>query len=309
MSGAISAGTLAAVAGIGAAGSIGGALISSNAAGNAADAQSQAAQNAAQLQYKASQDALDFQKQQYQTTQQNEAPWLQSGTAGLANLNYLLGNGAANTLAMQATVNPGLGAAGSLLTPYSGTFTAPDALTEQNDPGYQARLKLGTDTLQHSAAARGSVLTGGTAKALDQYAQDYASNEYGNVYNRARQTFQNNYNVYNQNQANQYNKLAALSGLGQTTAGQLATAGQNASNNVTGNLLSTGQNVGQQYNNAGAATASGYVGGANAWSGALGGLGGNLSNLLLLSQLGGGGVSSNGGGGTLFPGVGGFYNG
>ena len=42
-----------------------------------------------------------------------------------------------------------------------------------------AGFQLGTDTLQHSAAARGSVLTGGTAKALDTYAQDYASNEYG----------------------------------------------------------------------------------------------------------------------------------
>lgn len=307
MSGAITAGTLATVAGIGAAGSIGGALIGSNSANKAADAQTAAANHAADLQFQESKDALDFQKQQYETSQQQAAPWLNSGTGSLANLNYLLGNGQANSPAMQGMVNPGLGAAGSLLTPYSGTFTAPTELDEQNDPGYMARLKLGTDALQHSAAARGSVLTGGTAKALDQYSQDYASNEYGNVYNRALSAFQNNYNVYNQNQTNQYNRLAALSGLGQQTASQLGQQGQAASNNVTSNLLSTGQNVGQDYNNAGAATASGYVGSGNAWSGALGGIGGNLSNLLLLSKLGGGsGISSGGGGGTLFPGIGGF---
>ena len=287
MSGAITAGTLATVAGIGAAGSIGGALIGSHSAGQAAKTQADAATQAAQLQADASKQALDFQKQQYADSQANFAPWLQSGTSALSNLNYLLGNGNANSPAMQQMVSPGIGNPGSLLTPYGQTFTAPTELDEQNDPGYMARLKLGTDTLQHSAAARGSVLTGGTAKALDQYAQDYASNEYNNVYNRALQGFQTNYNVYNQNQANQYNKLAALSGLGQTTAGQLATSGQNAANGVTSNLLSSAQQQGQDIQNAGAATASGYVGSGNAWSGALGGIGGNLSNLLLLSQLGG----------------------
>lgn len=186
-------------------------------------------------------------------------------------------------------VNPSLGGFGSLMQPYGQTFSAPTGLTEQNDPGYQARLQLGTDTLQHSAAARGSVLTGGTAKALDQYAQDYASNEYSNVYNRALNTFGTNYNVYNQNQTNQYNRLASLAGIGQQSAQQLGLAGQAASNNVSSNLLNTAANMGQQYNNAAAATASGYVGGANAYGGALGGIGGNISNLLMMQQLMGGG--------------------
>ena len=45
-------------------------------------------------------------------------------------------------------------------------------------------------------------------------------------------------------------------------------------NNV-GNLLTQGAN----------AQASGYVGGANAWGGALSGMGGNLTNLAMLSQM------------------------
>ena len=281
---------LAAVAGIGLAGSIGGALIGSNSAQSAADAQTAAANHAADLQHQDSQAALDFQKQQYDTSQKQQAPWLQAGQTGLSALQYGLGlGGAAN--------GSGVGQ-GSLTTPYGQTFQAPTALTEQNDPGFMARLKLGTDALQHSAAARGSVLTGGTAKALDQFGQDYASNEYSNVYNRALNTFDTNYNAYNTNQANQYNRLAALSGVGQTTATQLANQGQNASNNVTNNLLTSAQQQGQQINNAGAATASGYVGAGNAWSGALGGIGNNLSNLYLLNQLGRSGY------GSVSPGIG-----
>lgn len=185
------------------------------------------------------------------------------------------------------------GGFGSLMQPYSGTFTAPTGLTEQNDPGYQARLNLGTDALQRSAAARGGVLTGGTAQALNQYAQDYASNEYGNVYNRALQNFDTNYNVYNQNQANQFNRLAAISGVGQTAANQLGTMGQNASNAVSSNLLGTAGQMGQDYQNAAAANASGMVGSANAYNGALSGVGSNLSQLAMLQQLFGGGGAGN----------------
>jgi len=266
MSGAATAiGIGAAVGGIG---SIASGAIGANAAGKAADAQTQAANYAADKQYQASQEALDFQKQQYNTTQQQIAPWLQSGQDALKQLT--------------AGVSPG----GSLVTPYSGTFTAPSGLDMQNDPGYQARLKLGTDALQKSAAARGSVLTGGTAKALDSYAQDYASNEYNNVYNRALTDYTTKYNAYNTDQANQYNRLASLAGVGQQAANQLATSGQNATNNITSNILGTASQVGQQINNAGAATASGYVGAGSAWGSGINGVGSNLSNLALLSSLG-----------------------
>ena len=76
----------------------------------------------------------------------------------------------------------------------AGPFQAPTELTMANDPGFQARLKMGTDALQASAAAKGSILSGGTLKALDRYAQDYASNEYGNVYGRAYGQFSDKMN-------------------------------------------------------------------------------------------------------------------
>jgi hypothetical protein len=288
--------TAAIVAGTAAAG-LAGSAISANAAGNAADTQAAAANHAADLESQASQNALDFQKQQYATSQQQQAPWLQAGQSGLSALQYGLGTGGSAN-------GTGVGQ-GSLLKPYGQTFTPPTGLTEQNDPGYQARLQLGTDAIQRSAAARGGVATGGTAKALNTYGQDYASNEYNNVYNRALNTFGTNFNAYNTNQTNQYNKLAALSGTGQQTATQLANQGQNASNNVTSNLLGTAQNMGQQYNNAAAATASGYVGQGNAWSQGINGISGSLTNLALLSKLNGGsGMSGSGGFGASANGPG-----
>lgn len=360
--------------GLAAAGSLGGAAVASSGANKAAQTQSNAALDAAQLQHQDAQAALGFQEQQYNTSQKELAPWLQSGQSGLANLDYLLGVGpngspssttapgapgvpatmsgtnpttgtilprpgaplqgnpgarlqngtndqplngpltsgapAAPTVAAQPgapgalapgavngppptgiqpsssnLVNPDLGAYGSLSKGWNQTFQAPNQLTEQNDPGYQARLNLGETALNNSAAAKGGLLTGGTARDVNQFAQDYASNEYGNVYNRALNTYGTNYNTFEANQTNQYNRLASLAGIGQQTASQLGVAGQNSANNISNTLLTSGAQTGQQLNNAAAATASGYVGGANAYSGALSGVGGNLSNLASLYSL------------------------
>jgi hypothetical protein len=127
--------------------------------------------------------------------------------------------------------------------------------------------------LQNSAAARGTLLTGGTAKDLQSFGQDYASNEYGNVYGRALGEFTNRYNIFKQNQNDQYNRLASLAGLGQTSAGQLTNAGQGFANNASNILMNSGQQIGQQYNNAGAARASGYAANGNIWGSTLGNLG------------------------------------
>lgn len=91
-----------------------------------------------------------------------------------------------------SSIAPYGGAAGSF-TPASytpTTFTPVTGLNLQNDPGYLERLRMGTDAIQHSAAAKGSVLNGGTLKALTQYAQDYASNELGAANTRALQAAQ-----------------------------------------------------------------------------------------------------------------------
>jgi len=450
------------IAGVGLAGSIGGAAIEGNAAQSAASDQSQAADQAAELQYQASQNALGFQEQEYNQSQQNLQPWLQSGSGALSNLDYMLGitpqmtgsvpagqstfsptqfnasapGGQPSGPTQPGRINPGYGAAptsggpvastavstpsnlgsalqrveanggsapvggtpttplqsgnngvapgsnpysqnpqssvgspaaytpsaksialqgsaptlgslpggapgatstgsslqpfggastptavqrggsftpppsgsgtaatgtsaanpsspstsfGSLLQPYSGSFTAPTAQQALNSPGEQAQLTLGEQALQQSAAASGNLLTGGTAEALNNYAQNVASTGYQNAYNNAYNTYATNYNQYEQQQNNDYNRLASIAGVGQTAANQLGSIGQGASNNVTSNLLGTAQAQGQDYQNAAAANASGVVGQANAYGGALSGATSNLSQLALLSQLYGGG--------------------
>jgi|SRR5581483_5100226 len=176
------------------------------------------------------------------------------------------------SIPLSSFVNKNLGPAGYL------NFTAPTAITEQNDPGYKARLAMGTDALQRSAAAKGGLLTGGTARALDQFSQDYASNEYQNVYDRA----------LTQNTLG-YNRLAQLAGVGQTAGSTMVGAGNNSANSIANTLLTLGEMQGQGINNAAAARGSGYLNQAGAWGGALNGMTNNISQLLLLKSLMGGG--------------------
>src|SRR5215472_4244769 len=173
------------------------------------------------------------------------------------------------------------GSFGSLMQGWNQPFVPPTGATEQNDPGYQFRISQGLQALQNSAAARGGLLSGNTAQAIEQYAQDYASNEYQNVYNRSLGQYQQAYNIFQQNQANQFNRLASLAGVGQTATGQLASAGTAAAGNVGNILLGSSAQIGQSLQNAGAARASGYAGVANAIGGGVG----NLGQLALLNAL------------------------
>ncbi len=54
----------------------------------------------------------------------------------------------------------------------------------QADPGYQFRLDQGNKALNNSAAARGSLLSGATLKAIADYNSGAASQEYGAAQNR-----------------------------------------------------------------------------------------------------------------------------
>lgn len=265
--------TALAVGGIAA--GLGGSALAAHSAGKAAQTQADAAKSAAQLQAEQAQKSLDFQKQQWETQQQNEAPWLNAGKAGLSNLQQLLGVGK----------DDGTGGYGDLSKGWTGKFQAPTDVTEANDPGYKFRISQGQDAISNSAAARGGLLSGNTAKAIDDYTQQSASQEYGNVYNRAFGQYQQQYNEFQQGQANRYNRLASLAGVGQTAAQTLGQEGQAASGNVGNILMTSGAQQGADLQNAAAARASGYVGSANAWNSGLSGAGNNLTDLLLLQQL------------------------
>ena len=104
------------------------------------------------------------------------------------------------------------------------------------DPSYSFRFQEGLKALDRQAAARGGLISGGALKAAQRYGQEFASNEFGNAYNR----------------------LASRAGFGQTATSNMGAAagtfGMNAGNNMM-----AGAN----------ARASGYVGGANALTGGL----------------------------------------
>lgn len=207
--------------------------------------------------------------------------------------------------------NPALGAAGgqyplgggggfgSLLQGFTQPFVAPTAAQAAQTPGYQFQLQQGQQAIQNSAAAQGGLLSGNTLQALDQYSQGLASSNYQQVYNNAIQQYQQAYNIFQGNQTNEFNRLAALSGVGQTAANTLGQLGQASAQNIANINANAGAQIGSSLQNAGAARASGYAGIANAVTGGIG----NASQYLMLQNLlgGGGGGFGGGGGGAGVP--------
>lgn len=111
----------------------------------------------------------------------------------------------------------------------------------QTTPGYEFRLEEGQKALERMAAARGMRLSGATMKEALRQGEGYAAQEFGNVYNR----------------------LAGLSGTGQTAVNTGAQLGAQTAGNIGNALMQGGQ-----------ARASGYTGQANALTGTLNNLGG-----------------------------------
>jgi hypothetical protein len=165
-----------------------------------------AAGNATTAQTLASMEADAIQTAEFGQIQANEAPFIAAGQAALPQ--------------MQAMAN----------NPAQFSFT-PQQFAASEDPAYNFDLQQGLQAAQNSAAAQGLLKSGGTLASLNNYAQGQASNEYSNAYNRAYQNFTNS-------QSTQFNRLAALTGVGQTATGSVNTAGQNTANNVANTTTS-----------------------------------------------------------------------
>jgi len=214
---------------------VGSSLLGSNAASSAASTQAAAADRAAELQ-----------NAQYQQTRQDQMPWMQAGQTAL-----------------------------NALTPLATNYTPFGMNQFQQDPGYQFRLSEGLKQLGHTAGARGGLISGQTLKGIQDYAQNSASNEYTNAFNR-----------YQAERQARLAPLQSLAGVGQSTAAQLGQAGA-ANAGAVGNYLTGGAAV----------NAAGMVGGANALTSGLGTyLNYNQGNSLVNALRGGGG-----GGGMATP--------
>lgn len=193
-----------------AAAAIGGAALSSAASSSAARKQAKSADAATQVQ-----------KDMYDQTRKDLDPYREAGSTALGQLMGQMGeNGYFNQ-----------------------TFNGQDIY---DDPSYKFRLNEGLNSIQSGAASQGGLLSGSTLKALNNYGQDFASQEYSNAYNR-----------FNADQTNRYNRLANLVGVGQNAAAQTGNAG-----------LQTGQAIANNTMAGANASAAGTIASGNAWANA-----------------------------------------
>ena len=197
---------------VGGVGSVVGGVMEANAAEKAAETQSQAAQNALALE----REMFEYQKGLLE-------PYRTAGTKALERMSGAMGFG-------------GQGSQQQML---------------EMDPGYGFRLGEGLKALERMQASRGNFLSGGAMKAGQRFAQDTASQEYGNAYNR----------------------LANIAGLGQTAGTQMGGA-------AAGFGTSAGNIMGQEAN----ALAAGRMGRGSAYSNAIGGALGSYQNYLNRQQ-------------------------
>ncbi len=86
-------------------------------------------------------------------------------------------------------------------------FKAPDFNDIRKDPSYIGRRDEGLQAIEHGAAAKGLTRLPSTLKALGSWNQDFASREYGNIFDRSANTWSMNRN----NAADNYSKNYGIS--------------------------------------------------------------------------------------------------
>lgn len=125
----------------------------------------------------------------------------------------------------------------SLSSPFNPTMADLEAT-----PGYKFTLDQGQKAVQNAASAKGLGVSGAASKGAADYAAGLASKTYGDMFN-----------IDQTNKNNAFNKLLAVTGVGQNAANQTGGYGATATQNAN-NFATTGA----------AATGAGMVGGTNA---------------------------------------------
>lgn len=289
---------LLAAAGIGAAGSIIGGFLGSNASKKAAQIQQQNAQRVAGM----ATDAATSGSQIVDAAQGNAYNVLAGNQNGTGSLLAALYSGQMGMLnPYQAAGTQGITSLANMLQP-GGELTQQFSFNPsdlENDPGYQFQLAQGQKALNASAAARGALVSGGALKAMSNYNQGLAGTSFQNAYNRALTTFQTN-------RSNTLQGLNMLIGAGQTANAEALQAGEfyggtQSQNNEfysgqqsndemiaaqlkAGYGLTAAQIAGSALTGGANAQAAGTVGSANAWNGAIGGIT-NAAQLYGLSSM------------------------
>ncbi|MDM1720529.1 DNA transfer protein p32 [Acinetobacter towneri] len=216
------------------------AVIGSAAVGAAGSAYaSKQSSKAAKTQAASADRASQIQQENFEQTRKDLMPYKQAGDTSL---NQLMGQ----------------------MTPdgyFNQTYTGQDIYS---DPSYQFRLQQGQDAIQSSAAAQGGLLSGATLKALQNYGQESASQEFSNAYNR-----------FNADQTNRYNRLSNLVGIGQNAAAQVGNAGAQTSQAIANNTMAGANSI-----------TAGQVASANNWANTANNLGSMATSYAMMKNSG-----------------------
>lgn len=212
-------------------------VLGSNAAQGAAGALESGAQSAQTLEQQNQTSANAAQQTALTNTTTAEQPYQQVGQTGSNALNGYLQTG----------------------------FTAPTLQQAQQTPGYQFQLQSGTNAIDENAAANGTLMSGNTGVALENYGQNLGSTAYQQTYNNALAGYQTNVGAA---------QGAVNSGL--TSTGQLASTNLGVAGNTANIDLTSAQQQALQINNAAQAKAGGILNSSNAIQGAISGVGNDL---------------------------------
>ena len=216
--------------------------------------QSSASKSAASAQANAANNAAALQQQQFNTINQQQAPYRQSGYSALNQIGSMLGG--TQPMYDQSGNYIGDQQGSGYLTQQFG----PDQLKSNLAPNYQFMLNQGVG----AGTQAGNVGGGGSnvQRSNQIFGENYASNAYQNAFN----------NFSNQRK-DIYNTLAGIAGIGQTGQSAVNQAGMN-----------TATNIGQAGIGAASAIGAGQIGSANALAGGLQGAGNQYQLSQLLNQ-------------------------
>lgn len=216
-------------------------------------AQAQVASNAAAIdaQKDISAQQIKFAEETRDQQREDQKPWREAGAAALTKLQEGIASGA---------------------------FTMKD-WEFKADPGYQFRLDQGQKALERGASANGNLFSGTLGKALTEYGQDFASNEFDRAYARA-----------SGERLQQYNMLAGVAGTGQQATNAMSSASAQAGQSVGNALSQLGNTQTTALINQGNALAQGHNTAGQAWANGASNVGAaantGIENYLLWQHLG-----------------------
>jgi hypothetical protein len=176
------------------------------------------AKDAAEIQAAAADRAALLEKEMYDISRKDLAPYREQGYTALKDIEGM--------------------------KPFLTAQFGPDQFEQYLDPSMAFRQRLGEQSTARLANVGGGAMSGNTLRALTDYGQGLASTEYGNAFDR-----------FQTERGNIYNTLANIAGMGQNAVNTGVSAGQTYAGQRT--ALTTGAGAAEAAGVVGAANAYG----------------------------------------------------